>query len=115
MTKKINTIEQQVMGSVAAVYAARRFANPFMLKVYALVLSAAGIMAFVSLSHVGANFLAAQSHGAPAVSTFVFSAVTKTTLIVQCALAVGAFAFISLVLDATRSIRTTSFRQGRAA
>ena len=113
---KKNSIEQQVMGSVAAVYAVRRFANPFMLKVYTLALSAVGVFAFVSLSHVGANFMAVEGHGAPAVSSFVFSAVTKTTLLVQLALVVGAIAFVSLFADALKSLRIPSFlRQGRAA
>lgn len=112
---KKNSIEQQVMGSVAAVYAARRFANPFMLKVYALALSVVGILAFVSLSHVGANFVAVESHGALAAVLFIFSAVLGTSVVVQIALAVGAGALVSLGADATRSLRSVSLRQGRVA
>ena len=105
------------MGSIAAVYVARRFFNPLALKVYALAVSLAGILVFVSLSHVGANLLAVESHGASAsaAGTFVVSALTRTTLLVQLALAVGTLAFLSLILDAARSLRSASLRQGRAA
>lgn len=113
--KNNNRTEQQVMGSIAVVYAARRFANPFMLKLYALALSAVGIVALVSLSHVGANFIAAGHHGVPAVAIFLFSAVLGTSIMVQIALAVGAGASLSLLADAARSLRPTSRMQGRAA
>ena len=100
---------------MAAVYATRRFFNPFMLKVYALALSAAGILAFVSLSHVGANFLIVEHNGAFAVGIFLFSAILGTSIIVQIALAVGAGALASLAVDVTRSFRSNNFRQGRVA
>ncbi|MEI7719623.1 MAG: hypothetical protein WCI89_00205 [bacterium] len=115
MNTKTN-IEQQVMGSVAAVYVARRFFNPLAIKIYALALSAVGIVAFVSLSHVGANFLAAEHSGFSAMGAFSLSAVTKTTLLVQLALAIGVLALFSLLSDAFKSLRSSSFpRQGRAA
>ena len=114
MNTKTN-IEQQVMGSVAAVYAARRFASPFMLKVYALALSVTGVALLVSLSHVGANLMAVESHGALAVGVFILSAVLGTSIVVQIALAVGAAASLSLAADATRSLRSLPARQGRVA
>jgi hypothetical protein len=98
-----SNIEQQVMAGVGVVYLARRLISRTALEAYILMVSGAGIILFVSLPHVLANFTHAASGGAPSVTAFVLSAVLGTKLVVQIALLVGAFTFISLVTNLARS------------
>jgi hypothetical protein len=99
-------IEQQVMASVAVIYAVRKLTSRFAFEVYALVLSLAGVATLVSLSHVAANFLAASHAGPGGVSTFTLSAVLGTKLIVQLALLVGGIAAVALVVDMVKGAAT---------
>jgi len=100
--RNISKIEQQVMASVAVIYSVRHATSPFMLKLYAVVLSAAGIVAFVSISHVASNFVAVMQGGLPSIANYTTTAVLHTTLIVQLALVVGIAALISMMLDIAR-------------
>jgi hypothetical protein len=100
----MTNIEQQVMAGVMVVYAARRLTSAFALKMYALALSAFGIVLFVSLSNVAENFTTVAEGGAASVAVFLFSAIVGTTAVVQLALAVGAFAAASLAVDAVRFV-----------
>ncbi len=99
----MNKLEKQVMAGVAAIYVARRLTSPGAVKTYALLLSLVGIAAFVSLPHVAANFIHAESSGVPALVAFLLSAVTKTNFVVQAALVVGTVALLSLARDMVRS------------
>jgi len=101
-------IEQKVMASVLVVYAGRKLRSVRALEIYTLVLSAAGIVSLVSVSHVAANFAAIAHGGLGGISVFVLSAVLQTKLMVQLALLVGAAALIALLVDATRSIRVST-------
>ena len=97
------TVEEQVMMNVATVFALRKLVSMTALKLYALILSAGGVVAFVSISNVIANFVKVSEGGVGSVAFFVVSAILSTTLAVQLALVLGAFAAISLVAPALRS------------
>lgn len=101
-----HTIEERVMANVALVYATRLMLSRTALKLYALLGSAAGIVALVSISNVATNFVNVAQGGVGSVAVFTVSAVLGTTLIVQVALAVAAFSAVSLV--------TPFFRHSRA-
>ncbi len=105
--KQNTTIEQQVMASVAVVYAARQLTSATALKVYALGVSLAGVAAFVSVPHVAANFIAVESGGLGSITSYLLSAVTGTRLVVQLALGVATVAGVSFVVDAARSLLAT--------
>lgn len=106
----MSKIEEQVMGSVAVIYAARALFSITAFKVYALVLSLGGIVAFVSVPHVASNFVnVAQGGGVGSVALFVVSAVVSTTLLVQLALMVGAVAALLLVVPVVFRTHTRSF------
>ena len=95
-------IEKQVMAGVAAIYVTRRLVSTSALKGYALLVSFVGVVAFVSLPHVAANFIHIESAGLPAMGAFLLTAITKTNVVVQTALVVGAVALFSLAKDAVR-------------
>src|SRR3989344_2750865 len=97
------TIEERVMMNVATVFALRKLVSATALKLYALVLSLGGVVALVSVSNVIANLVKVAEGGVGSVAFFVVSAVLSTTLVVQVALLLGAFAAISLVTPALRS------------
>lgn len=97
-------IQQQVMASVAIIYALRQLTSSLALKVYGLTLSVVGIVAFVSLSNVLSNLALVAQGGVFNVGTFVLSAVLGTTLVVQMALVVGAITLGLLLVDAVRSL-----------
>lgn len=97
-------IERQVMASVGVIYAARTLASVTALKLYVLAFSAAGIAAFVSVPNVLQNFQAVIANGPDTAVFFVVSAILGTTLVVQCALAMGAVAALSLLVSGVRSV-----------
>ena len=99
----MNKIEQQVMASVAVIYAVRALVSATALKFYALAVSTAGIVVFASVPHVLLNFESVASHGPASVAIFIVYAVLSTTVVIQFALAVGAAAFISLAVSGVRS------------
>lgn len=103
----MSTIERNVMSSVAVVYLGRAFLSPRALKLYAAGLSAAGIVAFVSVGNVLQNFLIVAEGGMVPVFGFIVAAVMGTTLLVQLALFLGACAAGSLFFD---FVRASSFR-----
>jgi len=100
-------IERNVMASVAVIYTTRKFLSPLALQFYALIVSAVGIAMFVSVPNVAQNFQAvAASGGFDSISTFLFSAVISTTIVVKLWLVVGSAAVISLFLRVARSFTT---------
>lgn len=98
----MSSIEKNVMGSVAAIYAGRLITGPQALKCYALVLSFAGLATYVSVSNVALNFVHAAQGGFFSMGIFLASAVLGTTLLVQAALVVGSLALASLCGDLLR-------------
>lgn len=103
-----NSIEQQVMATVAVVYMARRLTSRTALELYALVVSVIGIVAFVSVSNVTANLGNVAQNGIESIVAYIVAAVLGTTIIVQIALVLGVVAFLSLVSDAIKLIASSS-------
>lgn len=103
-------IERNVMSAVAVIYLVRKALSPRALSLYALVLSAAGIAALVSVGNVLNNFLTVAAGGPENIAVFLIGAVAGTTLMVQLALLVGAFATGALVLDFARIAPLRSLR-----
>jgi hypothetical protein len=99
----MSRIEQNVMGSVAAIYAFRLGTGFTALKLYALMGSLAGIVFFVSVGNVFQNLFHVASAGAGSVPGFILSAVFSTTAGVQVALLLGALAAVSLLVDFVRA------------
>jgi len=102
----MSKIEERVMGNVAVIYAARRLAGATALKLYALVLSFVGIVAFVSIPNVAANFVNVAQGGVEGALVFIISAVVGTALLVQVSLVVAAVAAVSLVVPVFRGGRS---------
>ena len=104
MTKENrSSIEQQVMASVAVIYAARSLMSFQALVCYALVVSLFGISQLVSVPHVLQNFSSVARGGFPSTLVFLQSAVTGTTLLVQLGLLVAIFAIGLLFSSFIRS------------
>lgn len=99
----MSKLEQQVMASVAVIYAARSLTSATALKVYVLALSLGGVMALVSVSDVAANTATVAHGGVWSLTAYLFAAVLGTTLVVQLALAAGAAALISLFAPVFRT------------
>ena len=100
-------IEQQVMASVAVVYAFRQLTGATALKLYVCALSLYGIGRLVRASRVWENL----AHvGVQTSLQFIFSAVLNPHLPVQIALAILIVAGLGLVRDLTRSIGSSSFQ-----
>lgn len=93
------------MGSVSVIYAARKLRSVTAIKVYALLLSGAGLVTLVSVPNIAANFVKVAEGGVGSVAVFAVSAVLGTTLVVQLSLILGAFAAISLVTPVFRGSR----------
>lgn len=94
-------IEQQVMGSVAVIYAARQLMSATALKLYVCAASLYGIASLVWVAKVFENL---ERVGIADSLQFVIAAVLNTNTLVQLLLIVGAFAALSLVIDLVRSI-----------
>lgn len=94
------------MAGVAMIYAVRALMSVTALKLYVLGLSFAGIVAFVSVSHVVQNFEHVAAGGPPSITLFIVSAVLSTTIVVQLALALATVSLVSLVAPAIRSVAT---------
>ncbi|TSC68216.1 MAG: hypothetical protein G01um101456_722 [Parcubacteria group bacterium Gr01-1014_56] len=104
MTKENrSSIEQQVMASVAVIYAVRQLLSFQAVVYYALILSLFGISQLVSVPHVLENFSSVARDGFPSILVFIESAVTGTTLLVQLGLLVAIFAVGSLFSSFIRS------------
>lgn len=97
-------IEQQVMAGVALIYTARALVSATALKLYALVASFGALVFFASVPNVLHNVqVVATNGGLPNVVLFIVYAILGTTIIVQFALAIGAVAFVSLLISGVRS------------
>ena len=92
------------MASVAVIYAVRKLTSRTALEFYALAVSFVGIFMFVSVPHVAQNFSLIASHGLSGISTFVLSAVTHTSIMVQLTLLLGIGAVGLLLVDLVRSV-----------
>ncbi|HVZ75674.1 MAG TPA: hypothetical protein VG934_00120 [Candidatus Paceibacterota bacterium] len=99
----MRTIEERVMGTVGVIYIARILVSATALRLYALTLSLAGIVAFASVPHVFLNILVVAHSGPAGVAFYLLYAVLGTTLIIQLALAVGATAAVSLFVSLVRT------------
>jgi hypothetical protein len=99
----MSKIETQVMAGVTVIYAARRLTSATAIKLYALAASFAGIAIFASVPNVLHNIETVASSGPASVAFFIVYAILSTTIVVQFALAVGAAAFISLLVPGIRS------------
>ena len=97
-------IEQQVMASVAVIYAARALTSRTALEFYVFFLSVWGIGRLVWVSKVFENFSLVEKQGLGAMSNYILYAVEHTHLAVQLTLLVAAVALISLVIDLVRSV-----------
>lgn len=106
-----NSIEQQVMATVAVVYVARRLTSRTALELYALVVSTVGIVAFVSVSNVTANLVNAAQNGIESIVVYMVAAILGTTIVVQIALVLGVVAFLLLVSDIIKSMASSVSRQ----
>jgi len=104
-------IEQQVMASVAVVYAVRKLLSRRALEVYALATSAVVLWQLVWIHKVFENFVAIEKNGLDAIADYLLVAVTNTNLAVQLTLAVATVAFIFLIID---TVRSTSASPSRA-
>jgi hypothetical protein len=93
------TIEQNVMGTVRAIYLARQLTSPSALKLYVCVASLWGIGQLVWVSKVFENL---ANVGAAHSLQFMLAAVLNTDLLVQLALLAGTLAAASLFLDFVR-------------
>lgn len=99
-------IEQQVMASVAVIYATHALVSMTALKVYALAASAWAFGALVWVAHVEQNFLQVMNGGVFAVGNFILSAFTHTRTPVQLVILVAIFALGSLAVDLARRLST---------
>lgn len=105
MTSKI---EQQVMASVAVIYAVRKLASRRALEWSALAASAVALWQMVWVHKVFENFFTVvEKNGLGAIADYLFFAVTHTHLAVQLTLAVATVAFVSLVVDTVRASAPT--------
>lgn len=100
----MKNIEQNVMASVAVIYAARKLISPLALQLYVLMISFGGLVLFVSVPSVAENFQNVAQGGIPSIMTFVTTAVMSTTLIVQLWLLLGSAAVVSLFFRVARAL-----------
>jgi hypothetical protein len=98
----MSKIEQNVMGTVAAIYAWRLLISFTAVKLYTLIFSLIGIALLVSVPNVFENFSHVAQGGVASIWVFILSAIVGTTLLVQFALLLGTLSFISLFADAIR-------------
>lgn len=93
-------IEQQVMASVATIYAVRKLFSATALKLYVCVLCLWGLGQLVWVARVFENLSTAGLQG---FANFALSAVLNAETLVQLILLLGALVFVSLLLDLVRS------------
>ena len=103
------------MTNVAVIYIGRKFVSRTALRLYALAVSAVGIVTFVSVSNVTTNFTNVAQNGIESTVAFLIAAILGTTIVVQIALLLGAAAVFSLIVDAVRSISSSSDSRQLAA
>jgi hypothetical protein len=106
----MSKISQQVMASVAVIYAARKASGPTALKLYTLMLSIWGIGKLVWVSKVFENFLVAGKSGMTALSNYLLVALEHAHISVQLTLAVFIIAGVWLLLDLARAAAPRSAR-----
>ena len=94
-------VEQQVMGSVAVIYAVRRLLSATALKLYVFVAAAYALVQLTWVHRVFANWAHVGLAGSWQFATY---ALIHTHLAVQLTLVVIAVAGISLIADATRTL-----------
>jgi len=96
-------IGQQVMASVAVIYAVRVLCGATALKLYVLLISVWGIGRLVWVSKVLENFSIVERSGASAAGNFALHALEHTSTSVQLVLAVAAIAGLWLFFDVARA------------
>jgi hypothetical protein len=111
----MKTLEQKVMTNIAVIYIGRKFVSRTAFKLYALAVSVVGIVTFVSVSNVTMNFTNVAQNGVESTVAFLVAAILGTTIVVQIALILGAAAAFSLLVDAIKSISSSSSSRHVAA
>src|SRR5665213_2035909 len=96
-------IEQQVMGSVGAIYIARRLTSRVALEFYALVLGALVLWRLVWVHRILSNFFTEERFGFGATANYIFVALEHAHTAALLALGVCLIAALLLVRDALRS------------
>jgi len=99
-------IEQQVMGSVGAIYTARQLTSKIALEFYALVVGALVLWRLVWVHKVLTNLGLEEHGGIGAVWNYITVALEHAHLGVLLALVVCAVAAALLIKDALRSLAT---------
>ena len=95
----MTTLEKRIMASVLLIHTARRLLSPRAIKIYALLISGAGMASLVSLGNVFQNL---SLVGLDGVLTFAVSAIVETELIVQVVFAMSIAAAALLFFDILR-------------
>ena len=102
----MNTLERQVMASVAVIYGARMLMSYTALKVYVILFSVGVIARLVWVAKVLQNFAIVEHNGISATGNYVLYALGHTQFAVQLTLLVATAAFISLVVPLVLPTRT---------
>jgi hypothetical protein len=96
-------IKQNVMASVALIYAARVLFGATALKLYVLLFAVWGIGKLVWVSKIVENLSTVEKSGLASVGNFVLAALEHASTSVQLVLLVALVAAFSLVFDAVRA------------
>lgn len=99
----MSKIQQNVMASVALIYAARTLLGPVALKFYVLLASVWGIGRLVWVSKVFENLAVAEKSGLTAVGNFALAAIEHASTSVLLVLVVAAVAACLLLFDVVRA------------
>lgn len=96
----MSTIEHKVMASVGVIYAVRRLVSPPAIKLYVCI---ASVLALAPLVWVAKVFENMAQVGVEGFVQFAFAALLNTDIAVQGLLALGAAAFVWMMLDLLRA------------
>ena len=106
----MSTIKQNVMASVALIYAVRTLFGATALKFYVLLAAVWGVGKLVWVSKVFENLALVERSGITAVGNFMLAAIEHASTSVLLVLVVGIAAGFSLFFDVARASRTRSAR-----
>jgi hypothetical protein len=106
----MSRIKQNVMASVALIYAIRTLFGATALKLYVLAASVWGIGKLVWVSKIFENLAAVEKSGLAAMGNFALAAIEHASTSVQLVLLVAAVAAFSLLFDVIRSGATAGGR-----
>lgn len=103
-------IEQQVMGSVGAIYTARQLTSRVALECYALAAAGLALLQLTWVHKIFANFANVAHQGLGSTVTYLGYAVVHTQLATQLAFIVAAAAGIALMMDLIQSLSRPQLR-----